>query len=333
MYQSLISVIMPVFNVEKYVAEAVKSIQNQTYINWELIAVDDGSTDASLEILKQLAQEDSRIKVIQGQHQGISVTRNIAIQHSHGDYIANLDADDIALPERLEKQLGYLNFHPDCLALSGKVIFIDSDRSKIFDLDVKTTPDDIKNGLYSGIGLTLPNTSAMFPRRSFDIAGMYNTHLKKGEDLELYLRLSLHGKLANLSEPLVYMRLHPTSTTAMFSSEYQNTPSNIQLVKDFVVKNNITLKKHPEPPKTKPIQSLAHWHSFIAQKAAINGNLNTAWKHLRISFYQQPLKPFVWQAFFFTLLSTLLGQRGISFLRQVKKNFATTFRRMTKPRG
>ena len=109
-----ISVVMPVLNGEKYLAEAIESILNQTFQDFEFIIVDDGSTDQTPEILRSYANKDSRIQIVTNPiNRGIGYSRNRGIALSRGEYIANMDADDLCLPERFEKQVRFLDSHPD----------------------------------------------------------------------------------------------------------------------------------------------------------------------------------------------------------------------------
>lgn len=109
-----ISVLMPVYNTEEeYLREAIESILNQTYTDFEFLIVDDKSTNNAPDVIAEYAKKDKRIKVIQGLHKGIGFVRNLGIKEAQGEYIAWLDSDDISLPERLEKQVSYLEKNND----------------------------------------------------------------------------------------------------------------------------------------------------------------------------------------------------------------------------
>ncbi|MBR0480613.1 glycosyltransferase family 2 protein [Candidatus Saccharibacteria bacterium] len=110
---ALVSIVTPVFNAEKYLEETVKSVQTQTYSNWELFLINDGSTDNSLKIAKNLAKTDKRIKVISIKNSGAAVARNTGIEQAKGDYLCFIDADDLWKPEKLEKQLKFMQ-EKDC---------------------------------------------------------------------------------------------------------------------------------------------------------------------------------------------------------------------------
>lgn len=108
----LVSIITPNWNCEKFIAETIASVQAQTYQNWELLIQDDCSTDTSLQVARRYAEKDSRIKIeVNPKKSGAAVTRNYAIQRSQGAYLAYLDSDDIWVPEKLEKQLDFMDTH------------------------------------------------------------------------------------------------------------------------------------------------------------------------------------------------------------------------------
>ena len=109
MIDDLVSIIMPAYNAEKYIAEAIESVLKQTYTNWELIIVNDCSTDATEQIIKKYQKQDYRIKLYSLlNNQGVANARNTAIQNTRGRYLAFLDSDDMWLPEKLEKQLAFM---------------------------------------------------------------------------------------------------------------------------------------------------------------------------------------------------------------------------------
>ena len=109
MMEPLVSIIMPCYNAERYVAQSIESVLAQTYQNWELLITDDGSTDKSVEIVSKYCIKDDRISIlVPDEHQGIARTRNMSIARAKGKFVAFLDSDDIWYPEKLEKQVGYM---------------------------------------------------------------------------------------------------------------------------------------------------------------------------------------------------------------------------------
>ena len=109
-----VSIIMPVYNAEKYVSEAIESVRNQSYENWELIIVDDGSTDRSPEIINAYSRKDPRIKSFHQKNQGVSMARNFALCQTHGEYVTFIDSDDVYHPDRLHRMVQIFEKYPNC---------------------------------------------------------------------------------------------------------------------------------------------------------------------------------------------------------------------------
>ena len=124
-----ISVIMPVYNVNgEWLREAIDSILSQTYTNFELIIIDDGSTNDTPDILAEYVQKDSRIKIVKGEHKGISNALNKGLDVADGEFIARMDGDDISLPERFEKQINYLRQNPDVGIVGTNLVIFPKER-------------------------------------------------------------------------------------------------------------------------------------------------------------------------------------------------------------
>lgn len=131
-YKELISILMPTYNVEKFVEEAVRSVLVQTYKNFELIIVDDCSTDKTFEILQRLAAEDNRIRLFRNEvNSKICKTLNRALEYAHGEYIGRMDGDDVSTPERFEVLKKFMDEHPDVSLVGSNMITIDEDGREI----------------------------------------------------------------------------------------------------------------------------------------------------------------------------------------------------------
>ena len=178
-----VSVLLPVYNRERYIREAIESIVCQTFRAFELLIIDDGSTDSSLTILRQLERDDSRITVESRRHRGVVATRNELFHRSRGQFIAIMDADDISEPERLERQLAYLQQHPECVALGTRALFIDPDGRSIFVPKTVLTHQEIDDGNLSAIPcMRLCHPSAMIRRDALLVSGESETgksHISK----------------------------------------------------------------------------------------------------------------------------------------------------------
>lgn len=115
----MISIIMPAYNSEKFISEAIESVCNQNYQNWELLIVNDGSTDHTSEIIDDYAKKDSRIRAFHRKNEGVSMARNFALNHICGEYVTFIDSDDVYHVNRLEKMLQVFEQHQNCDIVSG----------------------------------------------------------------------------------------------------------------------------------------------------------------------------------------------------------------------
>ena len=203
-----ISVMMPTYNVEKYVAKAIDSVLNQTYQNWELIVVDDGSTDETPNILAKYAQIDSRIQVYFMAHGGRGKARNKCLEFSKGKYIAVCDSDDISLPERFEKQVHFLELNPEIGVTGAQLCAFNTkavlDRSKIIFWPVDSAR--IARAFQQN-KMKVPNCAAMIRASLFEKYKGYDEQLIRAQDYEFFKRLSLNNIcFSNLGEVLVFYR-------------------------------------------------------------------------------------------------------------------------------
>ena len=208
---SIISVVMSVYNAEKYLKESIESILNQTFKNFEFIIINDGSTDRSLEIIENYAKKDDRIVVISRENRGLITSLNEGIEKAKGKYIVRMDADDISLPNRCKKQIEFMEKNSD-IAISGSaaIVFRDDKESlwRVYE-DEKM----IKAELLFSSPFIHPS---VIMRR--DLICKYNLLYDKSyihaEDLELWNRMSRYGlKMANINKPLLKYRDTPNSVT------------------------------------------------------------------------------------------------------------------------
>lgn len=208
----LVSVLMAVYNSERYVAQAVESILSQTLSNFELIIIDDGSTDRSRSILQTYAAQDQRIRLISRKNRGIPQTRNELLAQATAELIAVMDSDDIALPERLQRQVEFMQQHPEVVCLGSAFELIDAQGRLLTCLPVPLTDDEIQQQALAGHA-SIFQPCAMMRRAAVEQVGGYDETMPQAEDLDLWLRLGEIGKLANLSQPLVQYRLHANSVS------------------------------------------------------------------------------------------------------------------------
>lgn len=209
----LVSVIMPVYNSSKFLVEAVESVINQTYKNWELIAVDDGSKDNSLEILKNYAKKHKNIKVFKNKKNlGVGKTANFALSKAKGKFIARFDSDDYMPDYRLEKQVNYLINHKDTVVVGGQAELMDENSLKIGMKNFPLSNKSIYEGLFTFI--TIQQPSMMVNKKLLPNGFVwYNDNAKTAEEVDLFFRLFKYGKFANLKSVLLRYRQYPTSTS------------------------------------------------------------------------------------------------------------------------
>ncbi|MCZ6493161.1 MAG: glycosyltransferase [Planctomycetota bacterium] len=208
-----ISVVMPVYNSSKYLVDAVRSIQSQTLTDWELIAVDDGSTDDSPTILQGLAAADHRVRPILESHVGLTSSLNHAIELARGTYIARMDSDDVSLPMRFEQQVAFLESHPDVVAVGSKILQITPDGIEVGESFDLTSHEAIDAFHFSQRGSAIAHPTVLIRKAAFQDVGGYRPQFETAEDLDLWLRLAERGKLANLPQVLLKYRLHDRSVS------------------------------------------------------------------------------------------------------------------------
>lgn len=214
----LVSILMPVYNLKRWLEPCLHSIQQQTFQNFEVCCVDDGSTDGSLEVLQRFAAQDSRFKVIAERHQGLLMALNCGLAECKGEFVARMDGDDLMLPERLEKQLAFAKNHPwaDLTAalISGfddaPQEVISNTRYQVWSNSV-LTDHDIRREMF--VESTLMHPTFFARREFFEGLGGYQDN-PWAEDYDLILRAFLAGaKFIKLPEVLVKKRNAPQRTS------------------------------------------------------------------------------------------------------------------------
>ncbi len=208
-----ISVVMSVYNSEKWLNDCISSILNQTFKDFEFIIINDGSTDKSEHIIKSFADQDKRIKFFNQSNSGLTKSLNYAISVSTGKYIARIDADDISLPDRLKKQHELLESSDNIGLCYTNFFEIDHQGKKIRKKIMTNKYDLIKVNLSKGIN-NIAHSSVMFRKSFFNKLGGYREKLKKSQDFDLWLRMTEVTKFASAGyEPYVHIRRHKESIT------------------------------------------------------------------------------------------------------------------------
>ena len=217
MGQPQVSVVIPVWNGERHLKQAIESILAQDCLNFELIIIDDGSTDGSRRIAASFSH-DKRVVIRTQENAGVVSARNLGLQVAEGEFVAFLDADDIAKPDRLSKQVAYLQANPEVAVVGSHITYFSDEAGELRTQEFPSNPGQVAMALENGNPLAQP---AVMLRKSMAMAaGGYRAAFKLGaEDYDLWLRLSEMHPLANLPEVLTLYRIHPDSLTHRLRNE------------------------------------------------------------------------------------------------------------------
>ena len=208
-----VDVVMSVYNGAKTIESAVASIQAQTVRDIRIIVVNDGSTDGTRPIIECLAAADPRILLLNRENSGIVDAANAGLAFCTSDIVARLDADDIALPDRFEKQLRYLEEHPDCVAVSGAIRHMD-EAGTVFGPVLHFRSADLADPTwYPQREPYLAHPFVMMRREAVETVGRYR-HVIYAEDVDLYWRLQEVGRLSSMPDLLGYYRMHSESVSS-----------------------------------------------------------------------------------------------------------------------
>ena len=227
---TLVSFIMPAYNAAGFISETIISIQEQKYQNYELIVVNDGSTDDTAEVVKGLAKKNKKIILIEKENTGIVDSLNIGIKNSIGSYIARIDADDLCLAERIEKQIEFMNEYDLDLCGSGLEQFGETTKKKYY----PQSHDEVLVNLAT-YGRTIPHPTVLGKKEVFENFP-YSSDYPHAEDFALWIEIVMTSnyKVGNCPEALIKYRVH----------EGQISQQKKQIQLESVVKaTNIYLKK------------------------------------------------------------------------------------------
>lgn len=205
-----VSVVLPVFNGEKFLDEAITSIRNQTFSHFEFIIINDGSTDQSIEIIKRHAASDPRIVVVDRENKGLVATLNEGVRLASSDLIARMDADDIAEPDRLMVQYEFMEKNAKVVAAGTAYLLVDERGNPIRKFFPATTNSALQQqALQRATPICHP--TAIFRKSAFQLIGGYQSNAMLAEDLDLWLRMGEVGDLANVKKILLKYRQHSGS--------------------------------------------------------------------------------------------------------------------------
>jgi glycosyltransferase involved in cell wall biosynthesis len=287
---------MPVYNTEMYLDDSIGSILTQTFADWELICVDDGSRDGSLEVLRRYERVDRRVRVVTRPNAGVARARNDGMALARGRYIAVMDSDDVALPERLHRQVDYMECHPECVCLAAAVRWVGPDLMAICDEPRSLDHETIDCLTLAGSGSAIRQPVAMFRAEAVQAIGGYRNELTIHEDTDLYLRLAEIGRLANLPDILLLYRQRLGSANR--TQESLNEQYKRKVVRDARIRRDLPASPDIVDLKQGGIQfdngrgSWATWSHWAFNGGYQNTARRYAWRALR----SEPLAASSWKA-------------------------------------
>ena len=298
-----ISVVMPVYNAERYLAEAVGSILSQTFGDFEFLIVDDGSTDGSPAILRRFEASDPRVRLVSRPNTGYLVALNEMLGRARGELIARMDADDIALPDRFERQVAFLRANPDHLVVGSRVLLIDPEGDPLCEWNFDRTHEEIDEAHLDGSkGGVISHPSAMMRRGAVMDLGGYRPEYYTCEDLDLWLRLAERGRLANLPETLLKYRMHQGSVCHTMT-ELQN-PRVVGAIAEARRRRGLPPAEVRPPGDTK-VGRRADFALRWGWWALLAGHKSTARKHARSRLAQAPLSADSWKLLYCAIRGAL----------------------------
>ncbi|GAB3665942.1 hypothetical protein GCM10028791_41770 [Echinicola sediminis] len=333
----LITVIMPVYNGEVYLSEAISSVLKQTYSHFEFIIINDGSKDNSQKVIESF--DDPRIIIVNQNNMGVSRSLNKGVSLARGEYIWRHDADDFCLPDQLEKQLNFLKEYDNFGLVSTQVAFM-TDRGKIA-YDFKQPKDSyFKNKTFVKVKRKhfnpyspITHATVLIKKEVFNLVGGYRTEFKTSEDTDLWLRILEHYDVAVLNYCSYFVRMNATSATQVFkgtTSYYRDLA--FELADERAINGNDRLQRGVQiAPPIKPFKGQALPNNRkkgeiyrkdlldFSYKVMLNAkDYRNTIRVLRISVIDGWRLRQTWKAILFPLLGNGIVETVVSFKKMLK---------------
>lgn len=276
-----ISVIIPAYNAAKYINKTIQSVLEQTYLDWELIIINDGSTDATLEQISQIS--DPRLKVFNFPNAGVAISRNRGMNQASGEYIAFLDADDLWTPDKLASQLSALKANPQAAVAYSWVDYIDESEKFLYPgIHTRINGDAYEQLLVRNI---LENGSNPLIKKSACIAiGNFEQSLTPAEDWDFYLRLAKNYAFVTVPLPQILYRISTNSGSTnvekmeqkilqVLDKAYNQAPESLQPLRkkakarlyEYLVFKNLAINIYPQGY----LKTWSYWLKLISYEPSI----------------------------------------------------------------
>jgi glycosyltransferase involved in cell wall biosynthesis len=283
---------MAAYNSERFVADALDSILSQTFQDFEVVVVDDGSMDSTGEILERYAERDKRVRVVHQKNAGVAAARNCAIALARGRYVAQQDHDDLSLPERLEKQIAFLEAHPETCAVFCRCVMTDERLKPLLTILAPEDDEGLRRGFRRGNPLLV---NYMIRRETLKEMGSYRDAFELANDFDFNLRLLERGKVHCLPEVLYVYRSHDEQESIVRKADVGRFGA---LVRIFAVERALRGRdSYPEFEKMRDVEKFVSGYEFRSSYyfRAGRSNLNKlkmqeARKYLRLAVRESKRK-------------------------------------------
>ena len=262
-----ITVLMAVYNGERWLDESISSVLNQSFRNFEFIVVNDGSTDSSSHILEKYRSKDNRVRVINKNNTGLASSLNKGLIEAKGEWIARLDADDICEKNRLQLQYEFACFHSDAVLIGSGFYQIDENSDVIYTRLYPTQHQALLNRLRKNKAF-FPHSSAFFNTKTVLSLSGYRPRITRSEDYDLWLRLSEVGRLYSINKPLVRVRIHQEQISLDGNGAVQFIDGRVALVSYLMRREGLA-----DPVDNHNDESFYKLRKFIENETVKSGDL------------------------------------------------------------
>jgi len=319
-----VSVVMPAWNAEKYIREAIDSILAQTMTDFEFIIVDDNSSDSTPQILAEYARRDPRVKTLRNeQNVGGGQSRNVGLAVARAPLFITPDADDMCVPERLAKQKEFLDTHPDIAAVFNSFTVVNADGEFVAVKEIRWNAATMSKLLHRRC--VLGHHAGMYRADVFRGIGGYKAKLWLAQDWDMLIRLTSAAKIAVMREPLYKQRMHFSNTKARFRAiRPAYHAAVLQLDSDRksgVAESSMNITVPEVPLDLQHGQEEQHYYWILTKIAIGEGEYRNAFRYLRLYSKTNRLKTFPRAMFILAAVPVRAFLQALGIVKWVERIF------------